>query len=174
MLYIYDAMFSTKKECSLKYVSKLFKISHNELNVNLENGKCLRTGRWFLIDDSTKLKTIREFHSQIKLECEAWKAIKETNGEYFISSYGRVKDKNGKFYLPYQRNLKNGKKSVRYVKLKVNGTTKEFAVSRLVAYYFIVASNKLSFDDFKAYRVCHKNKFSHDDYFNNLKIIKVS
>lgn len=63
MFYIYDAMFSTKKECSLQYVSKLFKININEPNINLENGKCLRTGRWFLIDDSTKLKTIREFHS---------------------------------------------------------------------------------------------------------------
>ena len=56
-------MFSTKKECSLQYVSKLFKININEPNINLENGKCLRTGRWLLIDDSTKLKTIREFHS---------------------------------------------------------------------------------------------------------------
>ena len=63
MFYIYDAMFSTKKECSLQYVSKLFKININEPNINLENGKCLRTGRWLLIDDSTKLKTIREFHS---------------------------------------------------------------------------------------------------------------
>lgn len=175
MIYLYDAMFNTKKECTLKYVASLFKINREELNGDFKEGKCIRKGgRWFIIDDSTSVRTIRELHSKINLKYEAWKYIEGTNGEYLISSYGRVKDKNGRFYLSYQKNLRSGKKSVRYLKLKIDGKIKEFSVSRLVAFHFVLASERVSFNDFKRYRVVHKNKFSHDDYFGNLAISLIS
>lgn len=174
MIYLYDAMFSTKKECSLEYVSELFRMDIDKLKNCLSEKTCLKARRWFLIDDKTPEEIIRGFHSNIKPQFEAWKEIKETNGEYFISSYGRVKDKNGKFLLPYQKTLRNGQKSVRYVRIKIMGSSIEFSICRLVAFYFIVASNKLSFNDFRNYIVLHKNNFAHDDYFANLEVVRSS
>lgn len=69
---------------------------------------------------------------------EKWKAIGESDGNYFISDLGRVKNKSGKILKPYFLNRGCGYYRIRLV---INGIRKGFLIHRLVATAFVPNPN---------------------------------
>lgn len=69
---------------------------------------------------------------------ENWKIIDESNGDYFISDLGRVKNKSGKILKPYILKIGCGYYRIR---LTINGVQKGLLIHRLVAKAFIPNPN---------------------------------
>jgi hypothetical protein len=88
---------------------------------------------------------------------ERWKTIDEYKDSYFVSSWGRVRNKHNKIIRPHITN-----KGYRVVNLWRKGKLKHFLVSRLVAKAFVSNINSMP-------QVNHKNGIKTHNYYRNLE-----
>lgn len=91
-----------------------------------------------------------------------------------ISNYGRFKKKyksapEGKFILPYYKvkTPKSGKNQ--FIKVMFRDKSKEYNVSRLVAYHFIDIPSKYKDYFYDELTVYHKNEIQYDNYHRLLE-----
>ena len=93
---------------------------------------------------------------------ELWLPIKGYNGEYIITSKGKVFSiKNGKF-KELKQSEHNGKQPYHYVSLSNKGKKKNWFVHRLVALHFLDNPNNLP-------QVNHKDGDVHNNDVSNLE-----
>ena len=181
-MYLYDARYNLKTITDYNKLVSGFGIKKEALR-SAKSRKTKVNGLFYIIDDKTSLKEIRELYSGFKIEDEVWKTVEGSNDIYRISSYGRFKRINksypdGKFILPYYRTKTNrgsrtGKGSGRsqVIRIMFRNELKEYSVSRLVAYHFVKTPNKYKgypYDDLVVY---HKNELAHDNYHLNLEYL---
>ena len=102
---------------------------------------------------------------------EEWRDIKDTDGLYQVSNFGRVKalskymkHPTGSYSLLPERILKGTIKNGGYivVNIKKNGLQKDYLIHRLVAEAFIPNPNNYPV-------INHKNEKKSDNYFENLE-----
>ena len=70
---------------------------------------------------------------------EEWKPIKEYEGLYEVSNYGRIKSLIGQYGKQREKILKNNKQKNGYIHITLykNGKLKTYSIHRLVAETFI-------------------------------------
>lgn len=90
---------------------------------------------------------------------EEWKEIENSDGKYFVSNKGRVKNIRGNILKPYI--LKRGTGYLR-IKIIIKGARKSFLVHRLVAIAFLNKPKNMNV-------VNHKNENGLDNSLENLE-----
>lgn len=177
MYYLYDPRYNLKTETTLESVSKVFRLKESELLEKKDKGEKI-SRYYYLVDDNTPLKDIKKIYARYKIEAEAWKPI-EGAEDCLISNYGRFK-KGNKFLLPFiVKRHKDESRNKQFIRLTINGVTKNYSVARLVAYHFVdkyyyeIGGEKkadkykrLKYNDLVVY---HKNGVVHDNYHGNLE-----
>lgn len=184
-LYLYDPRYNLKTETTYKKLEELFGMSRNNL-ATYKSKKNKIHKKYYLIDDNTNLKQIKEFYSKETFKNEIWKEIEGSEGEFLVSDYGRFKriynsHPEGKFLLPYFVNGRKCNKNKQFIKVKFEGIYKEYSVARLVAYHFVdiyytrdSLIRKSKTDKYKYYNhdeltVYHKNELVYDNSACNLE-----
>jgi len=132
---------------SIKEVEKYYKLSHSVIKNNVK-----KLGFIWKIDD--KIDNKIDDKIDINIDDEIWQPFKNTN--YFISSYGRVKNK--KILTPRIRDNRSEHN------LRIDKKCKTFQTHRLVAECFIENNYNLS-------QVDHIDKNSLNNHISNLRWI---
>lgn len=74
----------------------------------------------------------------VSLADEQWREIEDSQGGYYVSNYGRIKSyashANARILTPY---IKDKTSPYLFIDVWANGTTKTYALGRLVAKYFL-------------------------------------
>lgn len=185
-LYLYDPRYNLKTETTYEKLEELFGMSKGSL-ASYKSKKMKIHKKYYLIDDDTSLKQIKEFYSKEIFKNETWKVIEGSEGEFLVSDHGRFKRiyksyPEGKFLLPYSGIKKrNCSKNKQFIKVKFKGSYKEYNVARLVAYHFVdiyytrdSLIRKSKADKYKYYKhdeltVYHKNELIYDNNACNLE-----
>lgn len=185
-LYLYDPRYNLKTETSLEKMCKLFRKTKGDLKYYYKSKGKKINNKYYIIDENTSKKQLKEFYSKEVFKDEIWKTIEGSEGQFIISNYGRFKRiyksiPEGKFLLPYYIPARNRNKNKQFIKVKFKGIYKEYTVARLVAYHFIdiyYTNDKVikkskdekykyyTYDDVTAY---HKNGLVYDNYAGNLE-----
>lgn len=180
-LYLYDPRYNLKTETSYEKLEGLFEINRRSL-ASYKSRKIKVIGKYYLIDDKTTKKEIKELYAKERFKNEVWKEIEGSEGEYLISDQGRVKRicksiPKGKFLLP----VMNSKKNKIYIRVKFKGVFKRHSIARLVAYHFVdiyytrdTIIRKSKAEKYRYYThdelvVYHKNEISYDNCASNLE-----
>lgn len=142
MLYLYDPRYNLKTETSLERMCKLFRKTKQDLKYYYKANNRKINNKYYIIDENTSKKQLKEFYSKEVFKDEIWKTIEGSEGQFIISNYGRFKRiyksiPEGNFLLPYYVPTRNCNKNKQFIKVKFKGKYKEYAVARLVAYHFV-------------------------------------
>lgn len=178
-IYLYDARYNLKTATDYDKLSKLFGMKKNTL-MSYKSKMAKLKGFFYIIDDNTSLKEIRELYSGFKIKDEVWKTVEGSNGLYMISNYGRFKKKyksfpDGKFILPYFRTKTHARHGrSQFIKVVFKNELKEYIVSRLVAYHFVEIPSKYKSYSYDELVVYHKNEIQYDNYHLNLEYLNKS
>ena len=179
-LYLYDPRYNIKTETSYEKLEGIFGIKITVLR-SYKSKKQKIKDKYYIIDDKTPTKYLKELYSKEIIKNEAWKVIEGSDDNFLISNYGRFKriyksSPNGKFLMPYFIDRKNNiNRYKQFIKVKFQGTYKEYNVARLVAYHFVDIFQELgkamkyknyNYDDVVVY---HKNGLVYDNYHHNLE-----
>lgn len=179
-LYIYDARYNLKTETTYEKLVDMFEMKKSALQT-YKNKKQKIKKIFYLIDNDTTTKELKEFYRKESFENETWKFIEGSNNEFLISNYGRFKRiyksyPEGKFIMPYFINRKrNINKNKQFIKVKFKNEYKEQNVARLVAYHFVdifretgkaMKYKNYTYDDLVVF---HKNGLIYDNYHQNLE-----
>ena len=180
-LYLYDARYNLKTETTYKKLSELFEIDQSILSSYKHKKRKVRR-RYYIVDDKTTTKELKELYIKEKFDNETWKVIEGSDNTFLVSNYGRFKriyknSPKGKLLMPYYANRKtNVNKHKQLVKVKFKGVYREQNVARLVAYHFVdifdpsgsksIKYKNYTYDDLVVY---HKNEVVYDNYHDNLE-----
>ena len=109
-LYLYDARYNLKTETTYDKLEGMFEMKKSVLQTYKSKKQKIKR-RFYLIDDKTSIKELKDFYSKEKFDNEIWKSIEGSNDKFLISNFGRFKRiyKNhptGKFIMPYFINRK--------------------------------------------------------------------
>lgn len=184
-LYLYDPRYNLKTETTYEKIAELFETTKGNL-ASYKSKKRKINKKYYIIDENTSKKELKEFYSKEKFDNEVWKDIEGSEGQFIISNYGRFKKlyksiPEGKFLLPYFISGRNCNKNKQFIKVKFKGDYKEYSVARLVAYHFVdiyytsdTIVRKSKDDKYKSYKyddltVYHKNELIYDNYAGNLE-----
>jgi len=159
-LYLYDPISNTKKETTYEALIAITGKTKNNLMSHKSKRRKINSLNRYLINERFTQKELYQFMCAQKIKNEIWKNISKSNGQYQVSSYGRVRRvyKSGKtkLLMPYVRHKKR-----LHIKVTIDGKFKECAVNRLVADEFIENEHSLP-------NVYHKNGDIYDNYADNL------
>lgn len=179
-LYLYDPRYNLKTETTYKKLEGIFGLKISVLTCYKSRQQKLK-GRYYIIDDKTPIKYLKELYSKEIINNEVWKTIEGSNDNFLISNFGRFKriyksSPNGKFIMPYFINRKTSiNRNKQFIKVQFKGIYKEYNVARLVAYHFVDIFQELgkpmkyknyNYDDVVVY---HKNGLVYDNYHLNLE-----
>lgn len=184
-LYLYDPRYNLKTETTYEKASELFETTKGNL-ASYKSKKIKINKKYYLIDENTSKKQLKEFYSNEKFQNEIWKEIEGSEGKFIISNYGRFKrlyksTPEGKFLLPYFIATRNRNKHKQFIKVKFQRMYKEYNVARLVAYHFVdiyytsdsvvrkSKSDKYKYYNYDDLTVYHKNELIYDNYAGNLE-----
>ncbi len=162
-IYLFDCMFATKTATNFQKLKGLFTLSYEYIYSQYIKGKPVRGKRWYVIDSSTSESTLKKYISDFEIRDEVWKEIPDCNDSCMISSYGRLKDANGRPILPLFKRGSSSKEQ-RYVRLNIKGNTRLYPIGVLVANTFLGVPKEKGLGS----RIYHKNGIQYDDYFGNL------
>lgn len=185
MLYLYDPRYNLKTETTYEKMCRLFVKTKGTLQSYKSKNRKVNK-RYYIIDENTSKKQLKEFYSKEIFKDEIWKTIEGSEGQFIISNYGRFKKiyksiPEGKFLLPYFVHKRRCNKDKQFIKVKFQGEYKEYNVARLVAYHFVdiyYTNDKVirkskdrkykayTYDDVTAF---HKNGLVYDNYAGNLE-----
>lgn len=184
-LYLYDPRYNLKTETSYEKLAKLFEVSKNCI-ASYKSKKIKLHKKYYVIDDNTSLKQIKELYAKEVFKNEVWKEIEGSGGEFFVSNHGRFKRiyksyPEGKLLLPYFVKTRKCNKNKQFIKVKFQGVYKEHNVARLVAYHFVdiyyttdsvirkTKAEKYKHYDYDELTVYHKNELVYDNSACNLE-----
>ena len=141
MLYLYDPRYNLKTETTYEKMCRLFVKTKGTLQSYKSKNRKVNK-RYYIIDENTSKKQLKEFYSKEIFKDEIWKTIEGSEGQFIISNYGRFKKiyksiPEGKFLLPYFVHKRRCNKDKQFIKVKFQGEYKEYNVARLVAYHFV-------------------------------------
>jgi hypothetical protein len=160
-LYLYDPRTNVTTETNYTYLEELTGKKRNAL-ASLKSKKLkINNINCYIVDDTVTVKQRREWYIKEKFPDEVWKPIDGTEGNYYISNYGRVKKKYKKglgFLLPFI----NKKRGWQEIKIWYNGKLRPVSISRLVAMHYIRKPKDKEV-------VIHKNGIQTDNFSGNLE-----
>ena len=162
--------------CSYYYLTEDGKV------ININNNKYLKINNYNYVlmrTNGTKQKiSLKKLYKLVynKIYCidnikdlqgEQWKVIKNTNDNYYVSNYGRIKSytQYNAFLLIQYNNERNYKK----VTIVENGTQKHKFVHLLVAQTFLKQPN----NENNNYQVHHKDKNTMNNNVDNLEYLTI-
>lgn len=165
MLYLFDPINGVKTETTYEKLVGITGLNKAYLMSIKSKRRKIKSINCYIVDDKTRKKELNELRQKEVIKGEIWKDIKESDGTYQISDYGRVRRlyKNGKQKI-FSLYTKHKKIKGLYVKVKIQGKIKECRVSRLVAEHFIHKPKDCNI-------VWHKNEDIYDNYALNLEWI---
>lgn len=158
-LYLYDPKTNVSTKTDHKTLMGITGMTFSGLSRARKNGGKIRVIGCYLTEGIAPLKQRQAWYAEESYEDEAWKPLKNTEGNYLVSNYGRVQriyKTTKRFMLPYQR------KGEGNLWVKIDG--KEIKVGHLVAKVFLRKREAHE-------RVIRKNGIVTDDYVSNLEIV---
>lgn len=159
MIFSYDPTTNILQETSYEELSKLTGLNIPNLRRYKAKGAKISKYNLYITDENITQNQRKIWYGREVYDNEAWKNIHQS--DYFISSYGRLKKKKGKYNDLVLPSL-NSNGQLRYF-LEVAGKKIVKTAAVLVAEYFL---NKPKETDM---RVFHKNRIKTDNYFLNLE-----
>lgn len=178
-IYLYDPRYNLKTETSYEKIEGIFRMKECTAR-SYKSKKQKINKKYYIIDENTSLKEIKELYAREDIKDEAWKEIEGSGGEFLVSNYGRFKRKykhKERFIMPYYITRKvNVNKNKAFLKVKFNGAYKEYSAARIVAHHFVDIFHDEKHIKYRNAKeedlvVFHKNGLVHDNYHGNLEYL---
>jgi hypothetical protein len=161
-LYLYDPRTNISTLTTYKELNAFTGNDISNFSKAKRDKRKIRAIGCYLSEGIPSMEQRREWYSNEEYPDEAWKTIKDSDGQFLISTYGRVKrlfKSHEKLLLPFQR---KGRGNL-FIKAKFKGKYGDHKVGHLVAFHFIREIEP-------GESVVRKNGIVTDDYVANLKI----
>lgn len=136
MLQIYDPRTNVLTPTNYDELEKMTGRTRQSLSKAKSEKSRIKSLDGYLTDHKTTLKDRQTWYAREVYKKEVWLTVEGSDGTYQISNHGRFKrvyKNKTTFVMPYQ--IKNSKSP--NVKIRFQGSRKEYEVSRLVAHHFI-------------------------------------
>lgn len=165
-MYLYDPMTNLTRKTTAKEMSEMTGQDNGSIRSFASRRRKLKKIGVYLSTTEPTIKERREWYANEIIKDEAWVEVHGSEGQFLISSYGRVQrvyKHTLKFILPFQYK----DKGFLQVKVRLNGKYKEYKVSQLVAMHFLGPIPKGA-------SVFHKNGIKTDNFAGNLEYLDKS
>ncbi|MBM4762730.1 hypothetical protein GNT69_10595 [Bacillus sp. B15-48] len=162
MVYLYDPRTNISTPTTYKEIEAITGMSLSSLPSYKSKGIKLKGIDCYITDENVTAQKRKVWYEKETYPDEAWKTIKGSDGQFLISSYGRVKrvyKTTKKFLLPFR---KKGQGNL-LIKVRFNNRYGTYKVGHLVATHFIRGLKP-------GEAVVRKNGIITDDYVANLRI----